>query len=233
MSADATTSFGEFLDESRQCPKEFIASMSAKFKAAHDVLDAANVCNPDGTHPQLVERIKMLVLDRDNWKQCVFDEIKENGRLFEQLGFDPAKGEGPSTDQLLAKVREVISDRDTAQSAVATLIGEVGKLRGELDDCRKALGRKMERLEDYEAECIVCAVTSPKAAMVPMNSADGGYCWICDGCISRERVEQCKAKVELPAGDAGEDAADLCDAKARTGEETVTLDELRGEVDAG
>ena len=39
--------------------------MSDVIKTAHDVLDAAKVFAADGTHPQLVERIKLLVAERD------------------------------------------------------------------------------------------------------------------------------------------------------------------------
>ena len=39
--------------------------MSDVIKTAHDVLDAAKVFAADSTHPQLVERIKLLVAERD------------------------------------------------------------------------------------------------------------------------------------------------------------------------
>ncbi len=42
--------------------------MSLTIKAAHDVLDKAKVWKKDGTYPQLVGRIKMLIRERDRLK---------------------------------------------------------------------------------------------------------------------------------------------------------------------
>jgi hypothetical protein len=54
--------------------------MSDKIKMAHDLLDAAQVFNADGTHPQFLERLRMLIAECDRLrkagpKDSIQDEI--------------------------------------------------------------------------------------------------------------------------------------------------------------
>lgn len=81
---------------------------NATIKTAHDVLDAAGVKRPDGTHPQLIDRIKMLRDERDlaraivasmwgimategAWSMCP-DWLRAKGA-------DTVEGEGDGRDQ--------------------------------------------------------------------------------------------------------------------------------------